>query len=387
MKVLLLSSELVPERAGGIAAYTATIGPALAARGHEVHVLSCAPEHERRDEERDGVWWHRRRLIGGRRAPDHERYRQSLTRLATATSCRKELRKLDVRFDVIESPEWMAESLFVGLTTKTPVVVNLHTPLHVLFAFDVRRFGRDLRWADRMERSAVRRARVVTSASSLLVEELRKDHWLSGAAEIIPLPVDQHEWDAVEPVIDSPPSVLVVGRLEPRKAPEVAVEASALLAKEIEGLEVTLVGRSRGFRNGTPYGEWVAKLAQERNAPVRIESQIPHSEMRERYSRARVVVVPSHFESFSIAALEGLASGRPVVYTSRIGVAEVLRGTGAGTEVPPNDPAALAAALRPYLTDASHAAEAGAQARKVARTHFSPDIIAEQRERCYEAAL
>jgi glycosyltransferase involved in cell wall biosynthesis len=387
LRILFLSSELVPERAGGIATYIATIAPAMAARGHEVHVLSCAPEHERRDDHTDGVWWHRRRLAGGDRAMSMKKYRQTALRVATAFSYRRELAGLGTRFDVIESPEWLAEGLLIGATTKTPVVINLHTPLHVLFSFDVRKFNRDLRMADRIERLGLRRARAVTSTSELLAETLRSDGWLKRTARIIPYPVDVDAWDVGTPVGDTKPVILVVGRLEPRKSPDVAVEAAALLTSEVPGLELIFVGRSRGFRDRRPYGEFVAELAEKRRVPVRFVPQMSNIEVRKLYAEARVVAVPSLFESFSIAALEAIASGRPVVYTSRIGAAEVLRGSDAGTEVPPGDPEAFASALKPFLADATHAARAGDVARNLARSKCGPDIIAVERERCFEDAL
>lgn len=386
MHILLLSSELIPERAGGIASYIATIAPALAARGHEVHVLSCAPEHDRRDDVRDGVVWHRRRLLGGERAATTESYRQTKLRLATSISCRASLASLGTRFDVIESPEWLAESAMVGYTSRTPVVTFLHTPLHVLFSYDVRRFGRDLRIADALERAAVRRARVVTSSSSLLVNRLRADGWLRERARVVPYPVQLDEWRDSASARQTGRSVLVVGRLEPRKAPEVVVDAATHLA-DISGLEITFVGRSRGFREGKPYGEWVATRAERLGVPARFVSQVTHDEMREHYARSRVVAVPSHFESFSVAALEAMASSRPVVWTSGVGAREVLTRGKAGAEVPTNDPIALAHALRPYLLDAELASAHGTTAHELAQKYCSADIIAEQRERCYQDAL
>ena len=41
MRILFVSIEYPPEPPDGIGSYVAEIGPALVARGHEVHVLSC----------------------------------------------------------------------------------------------------------------------------------------------------------------------------------------------------------------------------------------------------------------------------------------------------------------------------------------------------------
>jgi glycosyltransferase involved in cell wall biosynthesis len=387
LRILLLSSEVIPERAGGIATYTSTIAPALAARGHEVHVLSCAPEHDRRDDVVDGVHWHRRRLIAGAHPLDWDRGKQVAIRLVTAITCRKELRSLGGRFDVVESPEWLAESLFISTTTRVPVVVNLHTPASVLFSFDPPRHLRDVGYAGQIERFAAKRARRVTSTSRLLADELRSRGWLEKVDDIIHIPVDVDGWP-VSDVADTAPVILVVGRLEPRKAPETVVEAAALLRSDIPDLRLVFVGRSRGYlRGGKPYGEFVADRAAELDIVPEFVSQIPYEEARARYASARVVAVPSRFESFSMTALEGMAAARPIVYSSRIGAAEVLRGTGGGTEVPPDDPRSLADALRPYLTDSAAAARAGALARAAVVAQCHPAVIAEKREGCYIAAI
>lgn len=310
-----------------------------------------------------------------------------MMRASAALTYRREAPRIGVSFDVIESPEWLAESLLLGMTTRTPIVVHLHTPLHVLFSFHRQRFNRDVRMSDWLERAAVDRAAVVTCASALLAETLKEDGWLRVYPWIIPLPVVVEAWSGVREVVDSAPNILVVGRLEPRKAPELVVEAAEILGADVPGLELTFVGRSSGRRDGTPYGEWVAGLAARKEIRARFVPQLAHAEIRDLYANARVLTVSSHFESFSIAALEAMASARPVVYTSTSGVGEVLRGSKAGTEVPPNDAKALAEALRPYLTDASRAHEAGKAGRELARTRLSPDIIAEQRERAYEEAI
>jgi glycosyltransferase involved in cell wall biosynthesis len=88
--------------------------------------------------------------------------------------------------------------------------------------------------------------------------------------------------------------------------------------------------------------------------------------------RARVVVCPSRIETFSRTTIEALALGRPVIVTETAGAAHWVESTDCGSVVPPNDPTALARAIRnwtshenvpdasPTITSeltASHAAE------------------------------
>ena len=74
------------------------------------------------------------------------------------------------------------------------------------------------------------------------------------------------------------------------------------------------------------------------------------------YGSADLLVLPSRTETYGMVVTEALARGLPVVAADVGGVAEALRhGTGGirpGVLVPPDDPAALAAALRTWLGDA-----------------------------------
>ena len=74
------------------------------------------------------------------------------------------------------------------------------------------------------------------------------------------------------------------------------------------------------------------------------------------YESADLLVLPSRAETYGMVVTEALARGLPVVAADVGGVAETLgHGTGAvrpGLLVPPDDPAALAAALRTWLGDA-----------------------------------
>jgi glycosyltransferase involved in cell wall biosynthesis len=74
------------------------------------------------------------------------------------------------------------------------------------------------------------------------------------------------------------------------------------------------------------------------------------------YAAADLTVVPSRAETYGMVVTEALARGLPVVAAEVGGVPEALghgaRRTRPGLLVPPDDPAALGAALRAWLVDA-----------------------------------
>jgi len=134
------------------------------------------------------------------------------------------------------------------------------------------------------------------------------------------------------------PRVTFTGRFRADKAPDVLVEALALLGVPPPAY---LVGDG-------PMRPAMARLVRARGLQAVV--RLPGWSYRPaRYvAGASVHVVPSREESWSQSAVVALGLGVPVVGTAVDGLARTLGG-GRGVLVPPDDPAALAAALSRVL--------------------------------------
>ena len=99
---------------------------------------------------------------------------------------------------------------------------------------------------------------------------------------------------------------------------------------------------------------------------VEMRGYVSEEEKAELIDGCRLFVMPSLFESFGLAALEVMARGKPLVYSSVNGLPETV-GAG-GTGVPPKDPKALADAVNAMLADDGGRAEKGRLAREQAET-------------------
>jgi glycosyltransferase involved in cell wall biosynthesis len=82
---------------------------------------------------------------------------------------------------------------------------------------------------------------------------------------------------------------------------------------------------------------------------------------------ATVFVLPSRWEGQPLILQEALRAGRPIVATRAGGIPD-LTGDDAALLVPPDDPAALAEAVRRVLTDGALAARLAGAARERAGT-------------------
>jgi hypothetical protein len=101
---------------------------------------------------------------------------------------------------------------------------------------------------------------------------------------------------------------------------------------------------------------------------------VPAAEMPAQYDRADLFVLPSHFETCSMATREAMARGRPVVGYAVGGLPDNFGEDPAGHLVPPDRPDALGAALRTLLTAPATRRRMGGAARRRSKSFPSwPD--------------
>lgn len=102
---------------------------------------------------------------------------------------------------------------------------------------------------------------------------------------------------------------------------------------------------------------------------------LSRSEMEELFATAWVQVVPSLWpEPFGTVVIEAMMRGTAVVVSASGGLPELVLENETGLVVPPNDPAALAAALLPILQSWELAEQMGRRAREVAIARHTQDI-------------
>lgn len=179
--------------------------------------------------------------------------------------------------------------------------------------------------------------------------------------------------------------LLFAARLQPLKAPDLAIEALALLP-EADRPELVVVGQSSA--DFADYESQLHRLVAERGLEEKV-TFLPGQD-RESFARilrhASLMLVPSHSETFGLVGLEASASGVPVVAAAAGGLTEAVCNTHTGVLVPSHEPAAWAEAISSLLADP----ELRAQMSRTGRSRsllMSWTHVAEQTRAAYRRAI
>ena len=312
------------------------------------------------------------------------------------SNLKKFARKESISYDLVHSHYWLSGLVArqLRLDWKTPVIQMFHTLGELKNQVARSKEQRETQLRVETEREIMSFADRLIAANPL---EKAQMIWLYGAdpakIEVIPCGVDLKLFhpiprDEAKAYLEMPQDhtmVLFVGRIEPLKGIDVLIEAMALLLKDKDELsdEICLciiggdpdadadtlnreISRLQRMRETLGIADVVTFLGK------RAQDTLPYH-----YSAAEVCVVPSHYESFGMVALEAMACGTPVIASKVGGLTFTVRDGRTGFLVPSDDPRALADQLSLLLTDGNLRRTMGQQAVQLSE-RYSWSIVAGQ---------
>jgi D-inositol-3-phosphate glycosyltransferase len=211
-------------------------------------------------------------------------------------------------------------------------------------------------------------------------------------AHFYPIPIDEaKEFIGVS---SKENLLLFVGRIQPLKGIDTLIQAIALLKEEgvLREHPVSLMVIGGDPEVGSE--EMAAEMARLKELCqslgmgdlVTFLGKRDQDTLQYYYSAAEIVVVPSHYESFGLVALEAMACGTPVVASETGGLIFLVRDGETGFHVPAGDAKALADRLKTLIQDEVLRARLGRQAAEYAKGYDWAEI-ADQIVTLYNSVL
>lgn len=291
------------------------------------------------------------------------------------------------RFDIVHV-HWPVPHAVFGWAaragSRTPVKLIAH-----FYSVELRWVRHSLRVLRGFLRRAVTSADRVVAISNSTAAEVRSVAPVP--VEVIPyavdLPVPSLTAAAPRATTDRPVSVLFVGRLAERKGVRYLIDAVASLP---DSLRARLVIIGDGPERGALEAQADALGARD---GVTFRGWVTPDELDAAYTNATIFVLPAvvdargDTEGLGMVLLEAMTYGVPVISTPLGGITDIVEHDRTGLLVPPNDAAALGAAIAMLATHPAVADRLAVTGRDYALSHFSWDAVLGQWRDLYAGVL
>jgi glycosyltransferase involved in cell wall biosynthesis/LmbE family N-acetylglucosaminyl deacetylase/SAM-dependent methyltransferase len=284
--------------------------------------------------------------------------------------------------DLIEGTE--TGMLLVALFgRRVPLIIRLHGEQYTFHKYTPGlQLSAAVRLSRALQRVALRRAKLLISPSYAHAHEIQEELGLAHPPiVVVPNSVNIGKADNNCCVTRSDQTVLYVGRIERRKGILTLLQAAAQTKRAFPESHFVFAG---DFHPSLPEAEFKSLVhLHGLDSQVELLGLVGWNALADWYRRSAISVLPSHYETFGVAALEPMMFGTPVIATSGGALSEVVEADVSGKLVAAGDAPALARALNDLLTDPDARAQMGQAAITRAAT-FSIDRVLPLNGRVYE---
>jgi len=375
MKIGTLSWEFPPRVVGGIARHCEGLAKAQIQQGHDVHLFTLDFPGSPSYEEMDGIKVYRASTELG-----HPNFLTWVLLFNHFLSKRMaDLTQL-VDFDVMHVHDWLAA--FSGITfkhyIKKPMVLTVHSTevgraqgLHSPDSFSIN----GIEWWATYEAD-----RVIVCSHSMKEEICNHFNLPEKKIDVIPNAIDSSKYQisvdrgAIRQrygVGWGEKLILCVGRLVPQKGVEYFIRAIPQIAQRHPEAKYIIVGE--GWSRDILEAEAKATGHADK---IRFTGFASDREVINLMTSADALIVPSIYEPFGIVALEGMATGVPVVASKVGGLAEIIDHEKTGLFVYPRNIDSIAWGIDKILSDPDHARWLTKNAKEKLHKAYSWEAVA-----------
>ncbi|MEU4249373.1 glycosyltransferase family 4 protein [Amycolatopsis sp. NPDC026612] len=363
---VLIGADTFPPNINGAAFFAERLARGLAGRGHDIHVVCPSDDGPARTEQRDGYTIHR---VRSRAIPFHGEYRFCVPGSARAAvgeildRVRPDVVHVQAHFGVGRALlESAAERDVPGMATNHFMPDNLlgYTPFPRWVKNAIARWA----WKDLVR--VYRDARIITTPTPRAAEVLA-GIGLDRPAQVVSCGIDLAHYAAPARPADRPVSVLFVGRLDAEKNIDQLLRALAPLPH----VRADLVG------DGTRRHE-LEELAAELGVAGRVAFHgfVSDAELVQRYAEADAFCMPGTAELQSLATMEAMAAGLPVIAADALALPHLVHHGENGYLFEPGAITTITRWIADLAADPDQRARMGEASRTIVARHDIADALA-----------
>lgn len=390
MRILHLTWEYPPVMFGGLGRHVHSLAAAQAASGHDVVVITQAPNSAAPARVPPGESGPVRVIRASVDSSTHDP-RDLLAHVAEM-ECEFTGEGTELftqwRPEVIHAHDWMVARAAVALREQSGA--PLTTTIHATEA------GRHRGWVTTDLSAAIHgiegwlasTSDALIACSQTMRDELRTLFGVS-SAHVVPNGITPADWDpasgAAERVRDEyahgGPLLACTGRAEWEKGVQTLLATMPALRASHPGIRLLVAGR----------GSYLDELQRQAghlglNGSVHFLGWVSEAELRAVVAAADLAVTPSLYEPFGLVALEAATIGTPLVVARAGGLAEFAGDDELALTFTPGDAASLERAVDRALGDPQATRERADRAQVTVRSEYGWDTVATQTTAVYEVA-
>jgi glycosyltransferase involved in cell wall biosynthesis len=359
MRIAIIITRFLPNYYGGAEISANNIAIRLAARGHEVYVITTLGSHQEKFSSREGIIIHRIKTI------ELPILRNCIFALRAVLLIKK------LNIDIIHShsvsfhnagfPAYLIKKIL-----KIPYIVY--------------GLGSDVYMAKGLEKMFRNKIINYSDAAIVLTRnmEIKIQKYTNKPLIIIPNGIDLRIYESVSKLniynelnIPSDEKIIVfLGRLHPVKGLDYLIESFYLITNRYQNVSLLIIGKGSELSA-------IRNLANKYNLNSKIffNSKVSNKEIPNYLSACNIFVLPSLSEGFPTVVLEAMASGLPIVATNVGGLPDIIQENKNGFLVEPKNPEKMAERILFLLNNPYECKKIGVYNKEYVKNYQWNDVI------------
>lgn len=317
MKICFVHEEYPEEtNFGGIATYQKIMAEYYANHGDKVYVVTRGKQ----DIEYIENNVHIIRIASDNDANNLDSVRDYRRKVAEVLF---ELQKNDM-IDIIETPDWGANTIYFESYRRVPLVVRLHTPLKIWLNYNNNNFGESKDILLKWEETMLKNADIITSCSELLKEMVINQYEINKEIIVIPNPYNNKSFNVISKKNNN--NLIYVGSLEERKGVILLAEALNRILSVVDNNYVYIVGKdtNRNSKNISTKEYMLKLILKKYHHRIKFIGHVSNDKVNEYLNDAYLAIFPSIFDNYPYTILEAMACGKNIVCSDNIGSADLV---------------------------------------------------------------